>query len=80
MATDTTATGTEFPRGIGNPAARALTAAGLTTFAALAKVREAEVLALHGVGPKALGILRAELASLGLAFADPALPGEDSTV
>jgi len=38
--------------------------------AQLAKVSEAEVLKLHGMGPKALDQLRRALAAKGLSFAD----------
>jgi len=36
----------------------------------LTQVRAAELLKLHGVGPKAIRILRETLAAKGLAFAD----------
>lgn len=48
---------TEFPRAIGRPAARALLAAGLCSWADLAAVSRADAEALHGVGPKALTAL-----------------------
>ena len=60
---------TDFPKGIGNPATNALVAAGYTRLAQLAKVSEAELLALHGVGPKAIRMLREVLAERGLSFA-----------
>ncbi|GAB2920817.1 MULTISPECIES: DNA-binding protein [unclassified Streptomyces] len=63
------ATADDFPRGAGNPARRALRAAGHTRLAQLTTVTAAEVLALHGVGPKAVGVLREALAAEGLAFA-----------
>ncbi len=53
---------------ISQPAHRALAAAGVKTLAQLAKRTEAEVLALHGIGPSALPILRAALRAKGLAF------------
>lgn len=59
----------DFPRGIGNPATNALVAAGYTRLAQLTKVSEAEILALHGVGPKAIRVLREVLAERGLSFA-----------
>jgi hypothetical protein len=43
---------------IGAPARRALTTAGLTTWDAVDAAPDADLLALHGFGPKALGILR----------------------
>lgn len=59
-----------FPRGIGQPATRALEAAGITILAQLTAVTEAELLRLHGVGPRAVGILRETLAATGRAFAE----------
>ncbi|MFH9133435.1 DNA-binding protein [Streptomyces sp. NPDC017524] len=59
----------DFPHGAGNPARRALRAAGYTSLARLTTVTAAEVLALHGVGPKAIRALREALAAEGLAFA-----------
>ncbi|GAB4215550.1 MAG: hypothetical protein OHK0022_55560 [Roseiflexaceae bacterium] len=52
------------------PARRALSAAGYTRLAQLATVSEAELLRLHGMGPKAIRELREALAAQGLAFAD----------
>jgi hypothetical protein len=57
-----------FPRGVAKPALRALFAAGLTTLDQLAQVSEAELAALHGMGPKALSRLRAALVAKGLDF------------
>ncbi len=51
------------------PAQRALTAAGVTKLEDLTRFTEAEIAALHGMGPKAIGILRQALAENGLAFA-----------
>jgi predicted Fe-Mo cluster-binding NifX family protein len=50
---------------LGAPAARALAAAGITTLEQVADWSEADLLALHGMGPKALGILKAALAAVG---------------
>jgi len=60
----------DFPRGIGKPATRALALAGYHHLAQLTIVSEKELGRLHSVGPKAIGILRAELAAQGLSFAD----------
>ena len=53
---------------IGTPAQRALTAAGITKLEQLTTVTEAELLQLHGMGPKALRILRETLKERGLSF------------
>lgn len=53
---------------IGAPATRALEAAGYTQLKQLTEVTEAELAQLHGMGPKALGILRETLQSQGLSF------------
>jgi predicted flap endonuclease-1-like 5' DNA nuclease len=58
-----------LPRGIGAPATRALTAAGYTRLDQLTAASEAELLRLHGVGPRAIRLLREALAERGLAFA-----------
>lgn len=59
----------DLPPGIGKPAGRALAAAGYAHLEQLARVREADLLKLHGMGPKAIGILREALTARGLAFA-----------
>lgn len=56
-----------FPK-IGAPATRALEAAGYTNLKQLTKVTELEIAQLHGMGPKALGILREALKAEGLSF------------
>jgi predicted flap endonuclease-1-like 5' DNA nuclease len=55
---------------IGRPANGALLAAGITTLAQVAGHRRRDLLALHGVGPKAISILSDALAERGLSFAD----------
>lgn len=57
--------GGDLPATIGRPATRALHGAGLTTLDLVATRSETELLALHGVGPKAIRILTAELAGSG---------------
>ena len=69
MTTDSTTPPDDFPHGIGNPARRALHAAGHTGLDQLPAVSEAELLRLHGVGPKAVRVLRAALEAKGLSFA-----------
>src|SRR5690606_882559 len=46
----------DLPASIGRPATRALSEAGLTTLKQVATRTEAELLALHGVGPRAVRI------------------------
>lgn len=54
---------------IGKPAQRALATLGITRLSQVAKRSKAELGELHGVGPKALGILEKALAARGQAFA-----------
>ena len=55
---------------MGRPAVSALRHAGIDDWATLATRTERSVADLHGVGPKAIRIMRDELAARGLAFAD----------
>ena len=50
---------------IGAPARRALTSAALTTWDAVDAAPDADLLALHGFGPRALAILRGSSAGRG---------------
>jgi DNA-directed RNA polymerase alpha subunit len=63
---------TDFPQSIGNPARNALDHAGYTKLRQLTGLTEADLLKLHGVGPKAVGILRETLKAMGMSFAPPA--------
>lgn len=58
-----------FPAGLSQPALGALLHAGYTSLDALTAVSAKELLALHGMGPKGIRILREALAAAGLAFA-----------
>jgi hypothetical protein len=49
------------PTAIGKPALRALASAEIRSLEAVARVSEEQLAALHGVGPRAIGILRAAL-------------------
>lgn len=62
-------TGSDLPK-IGQPATQALNAAGIQRLEQLTRFSEKEILRLHGMGPKALGILRQALADRGLSFAE----------
>ncbi len=69
----------DLPTGIGKPAQQALAGAGYVWLEQFTKLYEADVLRLHGMGPKALRIIRSALATKGLAFAD-STPERGSTV
>ena len=49
---------------LGKPALRALASIGVTTRSQLARYTSAELLALHGFGPKAIAILNAAKVAL----------------
>jgi len=54
--------------GLAKPAQRALANAGIKSLAQLAKKSEAEIAALHGMGPTALATLKRTLAANSLSF------------
>lgn len=55
----------DLPKAIGRPATQALAGAGITTLDQVAVLTEAELLAMHGVGPKAVRILGEALSATG---------------
>lgn len=57
-----------FPKGIARPALRALLYAGIHRLDELTRITRQDLLALHGMGPKAVTILEAELHARGLDF------------
>lgn len=61
---------TDIPHNISKPARRALTNAGYNHLEQLSKISESEILKLHGMGPKALEIIRRALEEKGLSFRD----------
>jgi hypothetical protein len=60
-----------LPAGLGAPAVRALTGAGFTTLRQLTKATEADLLKLHGMGPRAIGTITAALRERRLSLAKP---------
>ncbi|HYW10539.1 MAG TPA: hypothetical protein VE871_01250 [Longimicrobium sp.] len=60
-----------FPRNIGQPATRALIAAGYTELRQLDGVPHAELKRLHGMGPTALVRLQNALEAQGLSLGSP---------
>ena len=85
MERDTTQqeTPSELTPRIGRVARRELALHGYTRYAQLAEVTAADLLRIHGIGPKAIRLLEEELAARGSAFASAAptaagLPRVDS--
>lgn len=60
----------ELPDAIGKVARRSLALHGVTRLDQLLERSARELLAIHGVGPKAIRILQVELAEQGLRFRD----------
>ncbi|MDQ6736233.1 MAG: DNA-binding protein [Gemmatimonadota bacterium] len=58
----------DLPAGLAQPALRALAGAGYTSLNRLASVSEPELAALHGMGPKAIGIIKAALEGRGMSL------------
>jgi hypothetical protein len=58
----------ELPK-LAAPAMRALKSVGLTDLTKLSRASEAEVAALHGMGPNAMKTIKAAMKARGLAFA-----------
>ena len=67
---------TDLPAGLSQPALRALRHAGYHQLAQVATATEADLLRLHGVGPKTIALLRPALAAQHLAFAPTPRPAE----
>lgn len=61
----------DLPNEIGRTAARELSVNGITRLAQVAEHSQEDLLAIHGVGPKAIRILGEALAASGLEFRDP---------
>jgi hypothetical protein len=57
-----------LPEGLSQPALRALSGRGIHRLEQLAAFREADILKMHGVGPKAIQLLSRALAARGLSF------------
>lgn len=58
----------DLPHEIGKTAARVLSLQGVASLQQVADHSKEELLALHGIGPKALAILGDALAAKGLAY------------
>lgn len=58
----------DLPNGIGKTAARELSLTGITTLDQVAQHSQKDLLAIHGVGPKAIAIIGEALAAKGLDY------------
>ncbi|MBH5320413.1 DNA-binding protein [Paenibacillus sp. GSMTC-2017] len=58
----------DLPEGLSKPAIRALTGAGFVRLEQFTKLREKDVLRLHGFGPKGIRILKSALEARGQSF------------
>lgn len=63
---------TPLPANIGRPATAALKAANITCIEDVSRLTEKELASLHGVGPKAIGILKHCLEENGLCLVNAA--------
>jgi hypothetical protein len=60
----------DLPPGLPRPAIRALTRAGYTSLDQFTSVRESDLYRLHGMGAKAIGMIRVALAARGQGLAE----------
>jgi hypothetical protein len=60
-----------FPPGMSGPSLRALSVAGVRSMSDLARWTRADLARLHGMGPKALGVLERALEASGDSFRQP---------
>lgn len=58
----------DLPNEIGKTAARELSRRGIASLEQVARHSRKELLAIHGVGPKAIGILGEAMAAKGLGY------------
>lgn len=65
---DTHETLSALPAGLSSPARRALSRAGYTHLEQLTSVRESDLTRLHGMGAKAIGMLKVALAARAEGF------------
>lgn len=68
MANSTHPNAESFPSGISGPALRALDRAGISRLTDLVRWRESDLAVLHGMGPKAIGVLKMALQEIGKTF------------
>jgi hypothetical protein len=59
-----------LPEGLAAPALRALAQAGFTRIEQFTTLTEAEISQMHGMGPKAIDLIRIALDAKGLTFSN----------
>jgi hypothetical protein len=69
----------DLPDGLSQPALRALHGAGVTDLEQLTAFKEADILNLHGMGPKGIRLLKAALDARSLSFASGSPSGSSRT-
>ncbi|MGE5603078.1 MAG: DNA-binding protein [Nitrososphaerales archaeon] len=70
MSKNESSSGSDFPKGVAQPALRALASIGVTRLEDVTRFSEAELLALHGMGPKAVAAIKVALHERGKALRD----------
>ena len=60
-----------LPAGLAQPALRALSAAGIIRLEQFTAIKESDLLKMHGIGPKAIDLIRKALETREQAFAGP---------
>lgn len=69
-----TSTNADLPKGLSDPARRALATIGITRLDQLTAHHEKDILNLHGMGPKGIRTLREALAERSASFASDETP------
>jgi hypothetical protein len=70
MAYNSNSEESDLPAGLAKSAIRALEGAGYSRLEQFTELSEAEVLQLHGMGPKAIDQIRGALTAKGLSFSN----------
>ncbi|NAZ76062.1 DNA-binding protein [Kineococcus sp. T13] len=68
MSESSTPDASDLPVRIGRPALRALAAAGVSSLQDVSRLRDVDLLRMHGVGPRALSLLEEALTREGLSL------------
>ncbi len=63
-------TSSDLPPRLSQPAQRALAGAGIQSLEQLSRFSEAEIKKLHGIGPRAMDLLKKSMEEKGLSFSN----------